>query len=271
MGARQRRAGLDRRGEAALHGVHQHRQPVDLGDDTRLRLGVMEAAGHQRAQSMRAARQHQRQAGQRGHRHAFAVGHAGEGAHADHEQPFVEQRLHGPALRGFVVEQHRQIDLARVQHCGQIARQAFDHAQPHVGVALGHRAHEGQAEHAGGGRRQPDADMAGQARMPRGLGGVVDMPQRQLRLAPEGQAGIGGQHAAGGPLQQPRRQLALEPADLLAQRRGDDAQFERRLAHAAVLHHGDEVAQLSEFHAGSAVVLFKGRMVAKMPINPTGG
>lgn len=80
---------------------------------------------------------------------------------------------------------------------------------------------------------------------------MVRMAQRQLGVAPEGQPGIGGQHALGGALQQPGRQLAFESADLLAQGRGDDTQGGRSLAEAAVFDDLDEVAKLAKFHGWS--------------------
>jgi len=76
------------------------------------------------------------------------------------------------------------------------------------------------------------------------------MAQGELRLLQKGQSGVGGQHPGGVALQQPGGQLALEPADLLAQRRRRHAQVERRLAHAAGLANPDEVTQLAQFHGG---------------------
>jgi hypothetical protein len=90
--------------------------------------------------------------------------------------------------------------------------------------------------------------MARQPRLLRRQHRVVGMAQRQLGLAPEGQAGVGRQHALGRALQQPRRQLAFQPADLLAERRRHHAECCCSLAEAAVLDDLDEVAQLPQFH-----------------------
>ena len=64
----------------------------------------------------------------------------------------------------------------------------------------------------------------------------------------EGQPGIGRRHAGRGALQQPGDEFALEAADLLAQRRGHELEFERGAAHAAQLADLHEVAQLPQFH-----------------------
>jgi len=123
--------------------------------------------------------------------------------------------------------------LPRVEHGREVARQTLDHAQPHVRIALAHRLQQRQREHARSGRSEADADVPCQPRLPCGLGGGVGMADRELCLAEEGQSRIGREHTGGGALQQPRRQLALEAADLLAQRRRANAQIQRGAAHAA--------------------------------------
>jgi hypothetical protein len=87
--------------------------------------------------------------------------------------------------------------------------------------------------------------MAGQPRQLGGAHGVVGMADGQLRLPPERQSGIGGHHAAGGALQQPGGQFALQSADLLAERRRPHPQLQRSAPHAALRHHADKIAQLS--------------------------
>ena len=77
---------------------------------------------------------------------------------------------------------------------------------------------------------------------------VVGMAQGQLGLLPEGQPGVGGHNAGAGALQQPGAKLTLQAADLLAQRRGHQAQLLGGLAHAAELHHLNEIAQLPKLH-----------------------
>jgi hypothetical protein len=81
--------------------------------------------------------------------------------------------------------------------------------------------------------------------MLRSVGGIVDVPQRELRLMPERQARVGRAHARGSALQQPRRKLALETADLLAQCRCHHAKFSSGAAHAAVFNDTYEVAKLT--------------------------
>ena len=98
--------------------------------------------------------------------------------------------------------------------------------------------------------------MPCQPRLPCRLGGGVGMADRELRLAEEGQSRVGREHTGGGALKQPRRQLALEAADLLAQRRRANAQIQRSAAHAAELDDPDEVAQLTQFH----------RVVLRLPL-----
>ncbi len=92
--------------------------------------------------------------------------------------------------------------------------------------------------------------MAGQARLLRGVDGVVGMAQRELGLAEERQPRVGRHHAAGAALQQPRGQLAFEPADLLAERGGHHAQRHRRAADAAGFDDADEITKLAQFHGG---------------------
>ncbi len=197
---------------------------------------------------MRAARQDQRHGAEVRQADARPVGHARQAGGADHEQMLVEQRHHAPALRGFFAKQDRQVDLPRTQHRTEIARQALDHAQPDIRIAPSHRLHEREAEYAGRTGRKPDADVPRQARLTRGERRIVDVAQRELRLSPECKAGVRRHDARGGALQQARGQLALEPADLLAQCGRHHAQFQRGLAHAAVFHDADEIAQLPQFH-----------------------
>ena len=84
--------------------------------------------------------------------------------------------------------------------------------------------------------------MAREAGLARGQRGIVDVAQRELRLAPEGESRVGGNDAARRSLQETRREFALQSADLLAERRGDDAQLERGLAHAAVFDDADKIS-----------------------------
>jgi hypothetical protein len=79
------------------------------------------------------------------------------------------------------------------------------------------------------------------------------MAQGQLRLAEEGHPGFGGRDALAAALQQPGRELALKPADLLAQRRLHQVQVQRRAAHAAKLDHPHKIPQLPQFHGRSAL------------------
>ena len=90
--------------------------------------------------------------------------------------------------------------------------------------------------------------MAGQACLLGRTRRFVDMAQSELSLTPEGHAGISRYHTGGRALQQAGAELALEPADLLAQRRCHHAEIGRRPAHAAEFNRTDEIAELSEFH-----------------------
>ena len=81
---------------------------------------------------------------------------------ANDVEALVEQRLDAPAPRRVGTEQDRQIDLPRIEHLRQVAGEAFDEAQPHVGVAFVHRDHQRQPHHAPRTGGRPTADMARQ-------------------------------------------------------------------------------------------------------------
>jgi hypothetical protein len=89
--------------------------------------------------------------------------------------------------------------------------------------------------------------VARQARVLSGVRRTFDVTQRQLRLTPEGKPSVRENHSARRTLQQTRRQLAFEATDLLTKRRGDNAEFRCRAAHAAVFDHGHKIAKLTQF------------------------
>jgi ribonuclease BN (tRNA processing enzyme) len=89
--------------------------------------------------------------------------------------------------------------------------------------------------------------VAGQASVLRGVRCSFDVAQRQLRLTPEGKPGVRENHAARRALQQASRQLAFEATDLLAKRRGDNAEFRRCAAHAPVFDNRHKIAKLAQF------------------------
>ncbi len=66
--------------------------------------------------------------------------------------------------------------------------------QADVRVALAHGQHERRTHDGERARRHAHADVAREARGARGAGSVIGMAQRQLGLAPEGEAGIGRHH-----------------------------------------------------------------------------
>jgi len=83
---------------------------------------------------------------------------------------------------------------------------------------LAHRLHERQAQHGGGSRSQANAYGSGKPCLPSGAHGLLGMAQRQSGLPEKSGAGLGGHHAAGRPMEKACAKLALEPADLLAER-----------------------------------------------------
>ena len=74
------------------------------------------------------------------------------------------------------------------------------------------------------------------------------MAQDQLRLVEKCQPGLGRCHTLRAALQQPRRKLALQPADLLAQRRLHQFKVLRSTADTAQLDDADKVAKLAQLH-----------------------
>jgi len=74
------------------------------------------------------------------------------------------------------------------------------------------------------------------------------MAQGELGLAEKGQPSLGWHRALAGALQQTSGQLALKPADLLAQVRLHQVQIQRRTAHAAKLDSTNAVTHLAQFH-----------------------
>jgi hypothetical protein len=88
-------------------------------------------------------------------------------------------------------------------------------------------------------------------------GGALGRAPRALRLGErqacfreEGEAGGGELHAARDAREERRADVALEVADLPAQRRLGDVQARRRAAEVQLLGDGDEVAQVAELHGG---------------------
>jgi hypothetical protein len=153
-----------------------------------------------------------------------------------------------------------------------MAREVFNQVQAHLGVTRAHGLQKRQPQHGRRGRCQSHAHMPRQPRLLRGQHGIIGMPQGELRLAQKGQASVGGPHARSTALQQPRRQLAFEPTDLLAQGRHPHTQLNRRPAHAAGTHHVNEIAKLSKFHAVSMARPVEGSLrpfsIASRPTAP---
>jgi hypothetical protein len=78
-----------------------------------------------------------------------------------------------------------------------------------------------------------------------GLLGVLHLLQDRQRVLIEDLAGIGGNHALGRAVQQLRRHLVFQLADLLGQRRLGDVQHPCRPRERTVIDDGHEVAQLA--------------------------
>ena len=197
---------------------------------------------------MQTSWQNQRQTGELRHTQTLAGRTCCCAPRLDQKQFFLEQRHHTQAPAGLAVEQHGQVQLAGVEHGRQMARQAFDHVQAYIGVTLAHGAQQRQAQHGGGGRRHAHADATSQTRLLRRAHGLFGVAQYQLRLMKKRQPGFGGRHALGAALQQTGRELALQPADLLAQRRLHQLEILRSAADAAQFDDADKVAQLAQFH-----------------------
>ncbi|KAG0760218.1 hypothetical protein G6F22_019177 [Rhizopus arrhizus] len=119
-------------------------------------------------------------------------------------------------LAAVVLEQHGQVQPAVIELFAQVARQAFDQVQPHVGIALGNRGVERLGQHGCRGGGEPHADHARQPGFARCGDGVFSVAQRQPRLAQESRAGGCGHDAGVRAHQQPSGQFAFQAADLLA-------------------------------------------------------
>ena len=115
---------------------------------------------------------------------------------------------------------------------------------------LGHERVHGRADEADG--EAPDLAALHAPRLARG---VLDRGEDLARADEERRPGGGQLDLALVAQQQRRADLLLELADLLAQRRLGHVQALRRAAEVQLLGDGDEVAQVSELHGSSVMMV----------------
>ena len=90
-----------------------------------------------------------------------------------------------------------------------------------------------------------------QLRTPGHVGGLVDLGQHPPRLFQEQSSGLAKRYPTVGAIEQTRPQFLLQCLDLLAQRWLGYAQHLRRPAKMQLFGHGNEVAQMAQFHTTS--------------------
>ena len=138
----------------------------------------------------------------------------------------------------------RQVDVAPAQPFEDVAAHRFDDADAHAGIAgarlLDQRHRQDLADRAG----QPEAHVSSGRRVlaAHAVGDLGELRQDGLGVAQQPLAGLGGQDAVGGAMQQGDAELVLHVADMLAERRLRDAQMLGRLREGAELDDAREIA-----------------------------
>ena len=117
-----------------------------------------------------------------------------------------------------------------------------------VVAELADRARHQRMERRRGGEADGDAaDLAARGAAGADLG-MLGLGQDRLGVDQERAAGVGQADAARMAHEQRRVDLALERADLLAERRLLDVQLLGRAGDVALMRDGDEVAEMAQFH-----------------------
>ena len=117
-----------------------------------------------------------------------------------------------------------------------------------VDAELADGARHQRMERRRGGEAHGDAaDLAARGAAGADLG-VLGLRQDRLGIGQEGAAGIGQGDAARMAHEQRGVDLALERADLLAERRLLHVQLLRRARDVALMGDGDEIAEVAQFH-----------------------
>ncbi|MNQ81647.1 hypothetical protein D3C85_966780 [compost metagenome] len=126
--------------------------------------------------------------------------------------------------------------------------------QVHVGVGLAEGV-DAAGNGGGEGRRRGEADLQlaqlatlGAARQ---LHRLVHLGQHLAGFVEEQAAGFGQLHPPVGAFQQARADFLFQRLDLLAQGRLGNTQLFGRPAEVQLLGHGNEIAQVSQFHGAA--------------------
>ena len=120
-----------------------------------------------------------------------------------------------------------------------------------VSAELADRARDQRMEWRGGGEADSDAaDLAARGAAGADLG-MLGLGQDRLGIDQERAAGVGQADAARMADEQRRVDLALERADLLAERRLLHMQLLGRAGDVALMRDGDEIAEVAKFHGAT--------------------
>jgi hypothetical protein len=144
-----------------------------------------------------------------------------------------------------------EVDAPVVERLGLLQRVHLEQREPDVG-----QVHAEEAEHVGEDRRvgrrldEADAEPPDLAAR-RALGSplrALGLGERETRLGEEGAPRRGERHAARDALEERRAELALEVADLPAERRLRDVQAPGGAPEVPLLRDGREIAEVPELH-----------------------
>ena len=164
----------------------------------------------------------------------------------------LEQREAGRDVGAGRVAQigHLQPAGRHLPHCGVDGEFLQYQSNARMPGAIGEDGCRHRLGEQGGGK-QPDHHlpdlpaMRARGHQPRALG----LGDGGARLGQEKAAGFGQRHGTAGAVEQAHLQLLLQRADLLAERRLGHAEAFRGAAEVQFLGHGDEVAEVTQFHA----------------------
>ena len=149
-----------------------------------------------------------------------------------------------------------EIDLPAHQPFVDIAAEAADHFEEHVGKLGTEARDQRRRQEISRGRRHGEGDHAGRtpaaAALDLGLG-LLELAERHLAALQQDTAGVCEAHAVAVPLEKRVSELLLELADLPAHRRLRDAQELGAAAVAAELRDGLEIAERAGFQRRSGV------------------
>ena len=122
-----------------------------------------------------------------------------------------------------------------------------------VRAELADGARHQRMERRRGGEAHGDAAGLAARRAAGPCRGAIDRGQHRLGIGQEGAAGVGQRDAARMADEQRRLDLLLQRLDLLRQRRLLHVQLLGRARDVALVGHGDEVAEMAQFHESQSV------------------